>query len=278
MPAGQGSGFIISNDGLVLTNDHVAGHPGTSLTLVTNDGTELAAELVGSDPATDCAVLQIATPGKARLPALQLATSRDDPPVRVGQLAIAIGNPLGLGSTVSTGVISQVGRTLKSQSGRPIDNVLQSDVPLNPGNSGGPMLDSRGKVIGINTAIIIGAQGISFTIAAATAEWVLGEIMQHGKVRRGTIGLVGGTRLAPPELRTLLNGGQTVVEVVNLQRHSPADLAGIRPGDLIVALNGKTITSMDDLFRQISRSAAGTEVTITMVRGQSVVNKTLVLG
>jgi S1-C subfamily serine protease len=143
---GQGSGFIISGDGLVLTNDHVAGHPGTELTLSTNDGRTLAAELIGSDNATDLAVLKIIDGSQAKLPALQLSTGRDDPPVRVGQLAVAIGNPLGLGSTVSAGVISQVGRTLRTQSGRPIDNVIQSDVALNPGNSGGPMLDSRGKV------------------------------------------------------------------------------------------------------------------------------------
>jgi hypothetical protein len=130
----------------VLTNDHVAGHPGTELTLSTNDGRTLAAELIGSDNATDLAVLKIIDGSQAKLPALQLSTGRDDPPVRVGQLAVAIGNPLGLGSTVSAGVISQVGRTLRTQSGRPIDNVIQSDVALNPGNSGGPMLDSRGKV------------------------------------------------------------------------------------------------------------------------------------
>jgi len=277
-PRGQGSGFVISPDGLCLTNDHVAGVPGTRLALTANDGTRMAAELVGTDPATDCAVLQIVN-HKERLPALTLSTTPEDPPVRVGQLAVAIGNPLGLGSTVSSGVVSQVGRTLKSQTGRPIDNVIQSDVGLNPGNSGGPMLDSRGKVIGINTAIIRGAQGISFSVAAATAEWVLGEIVQHGRVRRGLIGVVGHTRLLPQGLHQKIGGGQhTAVEVVQLQPNGAAEAAGVKVGDAIIAMNGRPAESMDDLFRQISTASAGTPVALTIFRTGRVFNVTMNLG
>jgi S1-C subfamily serine protease len=205
---------------------------------------------------------------------LQLSTGEGDPRVRVGQLAVSIGNPLGLGgATVSAGIVSQAARTLKSQDGPSIDNVIQSDVALNPGSAGGPMLDTRGKVIGITTTVVPGPAATSFAVAAATIEWVLSDIVQYGEVRRGSIGAAGATRIVPSTLHQLLAPGQkTAVEVVQVQSHGAAEQAGISTADLIIAMNGIPIHSMGDLFRQLSTTSTGTDASITVVRGDVVSN------
>lgn len=184
---GAGSGFIVSGDGFVVTNDHVVGNA-EAVEVIMTDGRRFVARRIGSDKATDLAVLRLDERG---LPTAPFGKSQD---LKVGQLCVAIGNPLGFQNTVTAGVISALGRSLRGQSGRLIDNVIQSDAALNPGNSGGPLLDSHGRVIGVNTAIIAGAQSISFSIPSATAEWVVGELITHGKVHRGYLGLVGATR------------------------------------------------------------------------------------
>eukprot|EP00037_Helgoeca_nana_P012469 m.113445 g.113445 ORF g.113445 m.113445 type:complete len:379 (+) comp21461_c0_seq1:279-1415(+) len=272
-----GSGFFVSSTGLCLTNSvtlpaHNTENNGQFL-LTTNDGVEMPATLVGTDPATDCAVLQISN-FTGQFGTLQLSTGEGDPRVRVGQLAVSIGNPLGLGgATVSAGVVSQAARTLKSQDGPSIDNVIQSDVALNPGSAGGPMLDTRGKVIGITTTVVPGPAATSFAVAAATIEWVLSDIVQYGEVRRGSIGAAGATRIVPSTLHQLLAPGQkTAVEVVQVQSHGAAEQAGISTADLIIAMNGIPIHSMGDLFRQLSTTSTGTDASITVVRGDVVSN------
>jgi S1-C subfamily serine protease len=214
---GAGSGVLITPDGFVLTNNHVV-EGGGHLTVTSTEGKSFAASLIGADPATDLAVIRIPRLGDS-LPAAALGDSAE---LAVGQLVIAIGNPLGFQSTVSAGVISALGRTLRSQSGRLIENVIQTDVALNPGNSGGPLVDSRGLVIGINTAMIYMAQGISFAIPVNTARWVVGELVSHGRVRRATLGIAARVR---PVSRSVQRGlglaAPTLVEVVSIEPGGP---------------------------------------------------------
>jgi S1-C subfamily serine protease len=185
-------------------------------------------------------------------------------------MAIAIGNPLGFESTVSTGVISALGRTLRSQSGRLLDNIIQTDVPINPGNSGGPLVDTKGHVIGVNTAIIAGAQGIAFSVPISTVEWVVSQIMQHGRVIRGYFGIYGVSRPASRLLqRKLKLEAPTFVEVAGTDPEGPAALGGIQAGDWIIAFNGKPVASMDELYREMGHHKPGTEVTVTVIRGAS---------
>ena len=269
---GAGSGFIFSPDGFAVTNDHVARMPGDELRAKLTDGRDMRATVVGTDPSTDIAVLRLSGGG---LPSVPFG---DSSRVRVGQLAIAIGNPLGFESTVSTGVVSALGRSLRSQSGRMIDAVIQSTVPLNPGNSGGPLANSAGEVIGVNTAIIAGAQSISFSVSGATAEWVVSEILQHGRVRRGFVGVQATTRPVARVLQRKLGiETPTVVEVV--QAGGPAAEGGIISGDWLLALNGVKFGSMDDLYRLMGKHPAGTKVYFTVVRhGSSALNLPVVLG
>jgi S1-C subfamily serine protease len=257
---GAGSGFIITPDGFVATNHHVVENA-SGLIVVLTDGRELSARVVGTDAATDLAVIRVQGGD------FPIATIGDSDALRVGQLAIAIGNPLGFQSTVSTGVISALGRNLRSQNGRLIENVIQTDVPLNPGNSGGPLVDSRGRVVGINTAMIRMAQGLSFAVPSNTAMWVLGELIQEGRVRRVVIGVAGQTRPVGRriERRYGLPGG-TAVEVVSVMEGGPAEAAGIRPRDLIVAFNEDAVGSVDDLHRLLTRWPSGAAVTLTIVR------------
>jgi S1-C subfamily serine protease len=260
---GAGSGVVIAPDGYILTNDHVvrnAKHLMVGLT----DGTSLSAELIGKDPATDLAVIRA---NAAYLPSSILGSSDR---LRVGQLVIAMGNPFGFQSTVSTGVISALGRTLRSTQGRLIENIIQHTAPLNPGNSGGPLVDSSGQVAGINTAIIAMAQGIGFSIPADTAKWVVSQILTHGRVRRGFLGLAGRQR--PMDRRIVRFHGlnnHDAVEVLSVESHGPAGLAGLRAGDLIVAINGSDVQNVDDLHRFLSDWPIGQPVNIDIVRGQS---------
>ncbi|MFQ5962244.1 MAG: S1C family serine protease [Candidatus Methylomirabilales bacterium] len=257
---GAGSGVIIAPDGFVLTNSHVV-EQAEDVEVRLTDGRTLSARIVGSDPATDLAVV------RTEVSSLPSADFGDSDALRVGQLAIAIGNPLGFQSTVSTGVISALGRALRSQSGRLIENVIQTDVPLNPGNSGGPLVDSRGRVIGINTAMIFMAQGISFAVPVNTAKWVVGELVTRGKVKRAYLGIAGQARPMSRRLqREFELRAASAVEVVSMEEKGPAYRAGLREGDLIVAVNGQDVASVDDIHRLMTGWSAGSVLGLTIVR------------
>ncbi len=259
---GAGSGVIVAPEGYILTNNHVVQGAGR-LEVRTADGTALPARLAGADPATDLAVLRADTGG------LPYASFGDSGALSVGQLAIAIGNPLGFDSTVSTGVLSALGRALRSRDGRLIENIIQHTAPLNPGNSGGPLVDSRGRVIGINTAIIPMAQGICFSIPSNTAAWVLPQLVADGRVRRGYLGIAGQSRpLEQPLVLALGLTANQAVEVVSVNRASPAGRAGLRPGDLIVAINDTCVTCVDDLHRFLATWPIAEPATLTLVREQ----------
>ncbi|MCZ6479217.1 MAG: S1C family serine protease [Candidatus Methylomirabilales bacterium] len=257
---GAGSGVIIAPDGFILTNSHVV-EQAENVEVSLTDGCTLSAHIVGSDPATDLAVVRAEA---GSLPAAELGDSSS---LRVGQLAIAIGNPLGFQSTVSTGVISALGRALRSQSGRLIESVIQTDVPLNPGNSGGPLVDSRGRVIGINTAMIFMAQGISFAVPVNTAKWVVGELVTRGKVKRAYLGIAGQVRpISRRFQRQFELETATAVEVVSIEEQGPAAKAGLREGDLIVAVNGKNVASVDDIHRLLTSWTTGSLLGLTILR------------
>src|SRR5262245_9030580 len=262
-PGGFGSGFIVTPDGYALTNSHVA-NGRQKLLGETADGDQLPAELVGDDPATDLAVVRLAANG---LPYAQLGDSAG---LRVGQLIITMGSPLGLQSTVSTGVVSALGRNMRARDGRLIENIVQHAAPINPGNSGGPLVDSRGFVVGINTAIIAMAQGIGFAIPSNTAEWVLQEILSHGHVRRRQLGVSAQMVHLP---KTLVHRLDLVteqgVEVRDVMEKSIADLVGIRPNDVIVALAGRVVTSIDDLHRLLMTLPSDQGFELTVVRGET---------
>ena len=258
---GAGSGFVFTPDGFLLTNSHVV-HGASAIRVSFADGLARDADLVGEDPHTDTALLRI---GAADLTAAPLGSSRG---LRVGQLAIAIGNPYGFQQTVTAGVVSALGRSLRAQSGRLIDDVLQTDAALNPGNSGGPLVDSGAQVIGVNTAIIPGAQGICFAVSIDTVKWAAGELMRHGRVRRGQLGLAGMT--APLGRRVaqhfaLANGGGVRVE--SLVPGGPAAQAGVDPGDLILALDGVAVNGVDDLHRALTAERIGRPAKLMLLRG-----------
>jgi S1-C subfamily serine protease len=268
---GQGSGVLITPDGYAITNDHVVG-TGHDLEVGLPDGRTLGARLVGRDPGTDLALLQVE--GGA-LPFARLETSH---PPRPGQLAIAIGNPLGFESTVTAGIVSATGRSLRGTHGRLIDSVIQHTAPLNPGNSGGPLLGSSGTVIGVNTAIIAMAQGIGFAIPASTADWVIAQLLQHGRVRRARIGLVGRTRPIDPRLaRRLGLTRSSIVEIVSVAPASPAARAQLRPGDWLLALDSQPTASVDDLVRLLTGERIGAPVQLSLVRGQERLSVNVVL-
>jgi S1-C subfamily serine protease len=259
---GAGSGFIVTPDGYAVTNSHVIDDR-SKLRAETADGDQLSAEVVGDDPATDLAVLRLASSG------LPYAHLGDSDALRVGQLVIAMGSPLGLQSTVSTGVVSALGRSMRARDGRLIENVVQHAAPINPGNSGGPLVDSRGYVVGINTAIVAMAQGLGFAIPSKTAEWVLQEILAHGSVRRRQLGIVAQvTRVPKSVVRALDLLADQGVEVRDVVPRSLAANAGIRADDVIVALEGRLVTSIDDLHRLLMIVPAGKGFEITVVRGE----------
>jgi S1-C subfamily serine protease len=258
---GSGSGVIVSPDGLVLTNSHVVG--GTSrLRATTADGQSLTAVVVGDDPDTDLALLRVNE--SVTLPFAPLGDSRH---LRRGQLVIAIGNPLGFESTVTAGVVSALGRSLRARTGRLIDDLIQTDAALNPGNSGGPLVSSRGEVVGVNTAIIMGAQGICFAIAANTAKFVLGELVRHGRVRRAYIGISAAQTALPRRLRHEAGVVQeSAVVVAGVEPASPADRAGLVAGDMLLSLDGQAVTGADDLIRILTGEKIGGKVEIELLR------------
>ncbi len=257
---GSGSGFIFTPDGFVLTNSHVV-HHSTQLDVMLADGREFKAELVGDDPATDLAVIRIS--GENLAP-VKLGDSQQ---VRVGQVAIAIGNPYGFQTTVTAGVVSALGRSLRTDSGRLVDNIIQTDAALNPGNSGGPLINSRGEVIGVNTAMILPAQGLAFAIAVNTAKFVAGQLMQHGRVKRSFIG-VGGqdTPLRRQLVRYHNLPGESGILVVSVEPQSPAQRAGLIEGDVIVGFGDQTVGSIDALHRLLTHEQAGQRAPLTILR------------
>jgi S1-C subfamily serine protease len=258
---GSGSGVVVAGDGIILTNSHVVdGAERIGVTLA--DGQQLSARLLGRDPDTDVAVLR--TDESRDIMAAPLHNSKL---VRPGQLAIAIGNPLGLQQTVTAGVVSATGRSLRAQTGRLIDDVIQTDAALNPGNSGGALVDSRGRVIGINTAIIAGAQGICFAVASNTALHVLTQILRHGRVRRAEMGIHGQQTVIPRHLARHAELDQpTGVRVMEVEPGSPAERAGLKPGDLVLAISGAIVTGVDDLVRLLDHDKVGTTVVIDVAR------------
>ncbi len=260
--AGAGSGVVIAPDGYILTNSHVV-RGFESLNVRFMDGVTRTAILVGDDPPTDLAVIQVDASG------LPYAVIGDSDSLKVGQVVIAIGNPLGFDSTVSTGVVSALGRALRSQDGRLIENIIQHTAPLNPGNSGGPLVNSRGQVVGINTAIIAMAQGIGFSIPSNTANRVVSQLLSHGKVQRGYLGIVAGTRRLDRRLVRFLNLSEEIaIEVVSVAPDGPGNQAGIEPGDLLVAIGDRKLTTVDDLHRFLTEWPVGKPVKLTIVRGK----------
>ena len=258
--AGGGSGTVIAPDGWVLTNAHVVeGVRDVEVRL--HDGSTAGGRVAGTDPATDLALV------RANASGLEYATVGDSHRLRAGQLVVAIGSPLGFQSTVSAGVVSALGRSLRGRDGRLIDNVIQHTAPLNPGNSGGPLVDGRGRIVGVNTAIIAMAQGIGFAVPASTVAWVVPRLMSDGRVRRGWLGVSARTR---PLDRRIARAhgieGPSVVEVMEVDPKGPAYAAGLRDGDQIVALDGARIGSVDDLQRALSQRTSG-DVSLDRLRG-----------
>ena len=261
LPAGTGSGFIFTPDGFVLTNSHVVAHAHRiSVTLL--DGRRAEGALVGSDPHSDVAVVRIGASG------LVAGVLGDSGKLRVGQLAIAIGSPYGFQCTVTAGVVSALGRSLRSQSGRLIDDVIQTDAALNPGNSGGPLVNSRGEVIGVNTAVILPAQGICFAIGINTAKYVAARLIRDGKIVRAYVGVAGMTvPLHRRIVRFYHLARETGVMVNSVEAGSPADKAGLKPRDLIVAYADGPVSAVDDLHRLLSEDQIGVKNELTVIRG-----------
>jgi S1-C subfamily serine protease len=265
----SGSGFAFTPDGYLLTNSHVVSGA-RAIRVAFADGRDFDADLIGEDPHTDIAVLRV---GAHDLPVAALGASHA---LRVGQIAVAIGNPLGFQNTVTTGVISALGRSLRSASGRLMDDIVQTDAALNPGNSGGPLVNSSGEVIGVNTAIIPGAQAICFATGIDTARWVVQQLFAHGRVRRASIGVSGATapvaRRIQRALALIQSAGVRVVEVL---RASPARAAGIEDGDLIVGLDGQDVTGIDVLQRLLDESRIGALCVLRLVRRGRLLHLTL---
>jgi S1-C subfamily serine protease len=257
---GGGSGFVFTPDGLILTNSHVV-HDATRIDVTLADGRRAPAHTIGDDPATDLAVIRIDATG------LQPATLGDSQQLRPGQMAIAIGNPYGFQSTVTAGVISALGRSLRSYSGRLIEDVIQTDAALNPGNSGGPLVNSRGQVIGVNTATILPAQGICFAIGINTAKFVASRLLRDGRIRRSYIGVSAQT--VPIHRRVVRFydlARETGVVVVGIEEKSPARSAGLHEGDVIVALDDKPVAGVDDLHRLLTDAQVGARCGMTIIR------------
>lgn len=258
---GGGSGFLITPDGFAITNSHVV--DGRSrLIAETDEGDRVDAKVVGDDPATDLALLRLAS---RDLPHAELG---DSSTLRVGQLVIAMGSPLGLHSTVSTGVVSAVGRSMRAQNGRLIENVVQHAAPINPGNSGGPLVDSRCRVVGVNTAIMAMAQGLGFAIPSNTVQWVTSELLGYGRVRRRQLGITATVeRLPRSAAREFDLLSDTVVRVIEVDPRGVAARSGIQPEDLIVALNDRITSNVDDVHRLLTLIPSEVPLDITVIRG-----------
>ena len=258
---GSGSGFVFTPDGFILTNSHVV-NGARSIHVVLPDGERYQADKVGDDPDTDLAVVRISAKN------LTPVTLGDSQSIRVGQLVIAIGNPYGFQATVTSGVVSALGRSLRSQTGRLIDNVIQTDAALNPGNSGGPLVTSNGEVIGVNTAIILPAQGICFAIAINTAKFVAAKLIKDGRIQRGYLGIAGqNAPLHRVLVRTYHLPIETGIFVVSVEQNSPAQKAGVRDGDMIVALDDHAVGDIDALHRLLTDYQAGARAKLTLLRG-----------
>ena len=267
---GTGSGFLFTPDGFVLTNSHVV-HGASSVLATFSDGLEQVADLVGEDADSDLAVLRI---GQITVPPATLGSSST---LSVGQLAIAIGNPLGFQTTVTTGVVSALGRTMRSQSGRLMEGIVQTDAALNPGNSGGPLVNTRGEVIGVNTATIMGAQGLCFAIGIDTGKYVAGRLIKDGRIERAYIGVVGQNTPLPRRLAAY-HGLElrSAVLVVGVEPDSPAERAHLRERDIIVALNETAIDGVDALQRILSEHASGMPTRAAVIRGPEKLDITVV--
>jgi S1-C subfamily serine protease len=257
---GTASGVIITPDGYAVTNNHVV-EGATEIGVTLHDGSDFSAELIGKDPATDLALLRV--PGSG-LPAALLG---DSDKLRVGQLVIAIGNPLGFQSTVTAGVVSALGRSLRSRNGRLIENIIQTDAALNPGNSGGALLDSKGMVVGINTAIIQTAQGICFAIPVNTVRWVITLLIREGRVTRGYMGIAGQTIPLPTRVvRYFSLKTETAVQIMGVALDSPANIAGLQQGDIIISLNQQPVSGIDDIHRLLTRDVIGHEMPVVILK------------
>ena len=259
-PGGAGSGFVFTTDGFALTNSHVV-NGATAIAAVLADGRRVTATLVGDDPDTDLAVVRLSANG---VPPATLGDSRK---VRVGQVAIAIGNPFGFHATVTTGVVSALGRSLRAQSGRLIDDVLQTDASLNPGNSGGPLVNTRGEVIGVNTAMILPAQGICFAIAVDLAKFVATSLIRDGRIVRAWIGVAGQNAMLRRQLvRRHELARDSGVLVLSVEHGSPAERTGLKEGDVIVSLAGEPVAGVDDLHKRLTGNAIGVRIPVEVLR------------
>lgn len=262
---GSGSGFLFTPDGLILTNSHVV-HRAAQVDVTLTDGRRMQADLVGEDPDTDLAVLRIDAPGLAPV---RLGDSQS---LRVGQVVIAIGNPYGFQYSVTAGVVSALGRSLRARSGRLIDNVIQTDAALNPGNSGGPLVTARGRVVGVNTAVILPAQGLCFAVPINTAKLVAGRLIKDGKIRRGYLG-VGGQNVPLPRrlVRTHHLSAETGVLVVSVENGSPAKRAGLVEGDVVVRYGQHPVAGIDDLHRLLIDEEVGARSTLAILRASELI-------
>ena len=269
---GAGSGVLIAGDGLVLTNSHVvASAKRVGLTFA--DGLARDAEVIGDDPQTDLALLRVPLNGDIRP-----ARLGDSKQLRRGHLVVAIGNPLGFESTVTAGVVSALGRTLRAQNGRPIDDVIQTDAALNPGNSGGPLVAASGEVIGINTAMIGGAQGLCFAVSSNTALFVIGELIAHRRVRRARLGVATQTIALPRRIAIAVGAGPRTVRLDEITRGGPAEAAGLRTGDVLLSFDGLPVGGGDDLIRLLTHERIGQRLPVSVLRGGEIVRATIVPG
>jgi S1-C subfamily serine protease len=261
---GSGSGFIFAQDGLIFTNSHVV-HNAAGIRASLPDGRSFSADLIGDDPDTDLAIIRISG---NELTALELGDSQK---IKVGQLVIAIGNPYGFQHSVTAGVVSALGRTFRSYTGRLIDNVIQTDAALNPGNSGGPLINTKGEVIGVNTAVIPGAQGICFAISVKTAKFITAQLISEGKVRRSYLGIAGQNVPVHRRIVRFHNlSNESGVFVISVEKNSPAQRAGIKDGDIILSFKNKDISGIDDLHKMLSEKETGIKSDLKVLRGTDI--------
>jgi S1-C subfamily serine protease len=268
---GVGSGVVIAGDGLVLTNSHVVGGAKRVRLAFAEDG-EAEAQVLGDDPDTDLALLRTEVP-----PGTPAAALGDSKILRRGQLVIAIGNPLGFESTVTAGIVSALGRSLRAASGRLIDNIIQTDAALNPGSSGGPLVATNGEVVGINTAMIIGAQGLCFAVASNTASFVVSEFVRHGRVRRAQIGIAAQTVAMSRRVSLALGAGPGAARITEIAPNGPAASGGLKVGDLLLSLDGVAVSGTDDLVRLLDAERIGRKMVVSFLRKDKI-EQTSVLG
>jgi len=268
-PAGSGSGFIFSSDGLIFTNSHVVNGAEKIMVSLLNEN-EIEAELIGQDPDTDLAIIKIFSEGYS------VAKLGDASSLQIGQFVVAIGNPLGYQHTVTAGVVSALGRTLRTESGRLVDNVIQSDAALNPGNSGGPMINTEGEVVGVNTAIINGAQGLSFSVDIITAKEIASQLIANGKVFKAYIGVaLQEIQINPKIIRHYHLPNERGLFVTGIEKNSPASLSQLQEGDIIVSFNGKPIRSMHELFKELTHKEILTMTNLSVIRHTELLHFTI---